>query len=91
MLSKETQRFMYAGMSWWMRDAAHLSHMGKASESEHCSDYDSRTIKQSIVHTRQDLVLMVSLLDSVNKQLRWTRWLLGTVVALLAWKILFAA
>lgn len=85
MISKETQRFIYAGMSWWMRDAAYLSDVGKRTEAEHITEFDQDFVNQSIVYTRQDLVLVVSLLDSLNKQLRWARWTLLGILAALVW------
>lgn len=85
MPSKELERIIYDGLSWWMRDAARLSDMGKVTEADHGVEYDKETVNRSVVYTRQDVVLMVSLLDSVNKQLRWVRWILIAILVGTTW------
>ena len=51
-------------------------------------DYDSPAVRQAIVHTRQNAVLLVSHLSLLNRQLAtnrrlvWVGFLLGAVAAL---------
>ena len=47
------------------------------------ADYDSVQVRQAIVHTRQDLVLVVSHLSSLNKQIAVIRNLLWLIAFLL--------
>ncbi len=48
------------------------------------AEYDGDEVRQAIVHARQDMVLLVSLLVDVNKQLRTVVWLMIAILALLA-------
>lgn len=56
-------------MAWWDDDARKLS---DKVWSEHVKDvgdpFDEHGVKVSIAHTRQDVVLIFSLLSSLNKQ-----------------------
>ena len=46
--------------------------------------YDDNTVRQATVHARLDLVLVISHLSSINKQLAIVRGLLWLIVVLLA-------
>ncbi len=88
MSSKEVDKLIYSRLDWWMRDAARLSDMGRASEAEHVVSYDKSTVNRSIVYLREYVVMIVSLLDSMNKQLRWIRYILITILAFTTLKII---
>ena len=61
-------------MGWWDERAARLQDMTRASEGDGSKpDYDEETVRRSIIHTREDLILAVSLLSSANAQLRVIR------------------
>jgi hypothetical protein len=66
-------------------EAEELQQSVRNTESEKDVEYDDSQIRQAIVHMREDVVLLVSYLSSLNRQLMWLRRLLWTVVALLAW------
>lgn len=67
-------------MSWWMRQAGELQISGQISEGNKTDEYSEEEVNRAIVYTRQDIILVVSLLSSVNKQLAGTNtrlsWLL---------------
>lgn len=49
------------------------------------SDYDDGQIRQAIVHSRQDIVILVSYLSSANYKLKVIAGLLFVAVGLLAY------
>jgi hypothetical protein len=74
-------------LPWWDQQAQFL-HNGACWDTQQHSDSDFFTgaqVRQAVVHTRQDLVLCVSYLSSVNKQLHSTNRLLTSV-----WFVLIA-
>ena len=70
-------------MNWWVRNAGNLQNAGRVSEDIKDDRYTTNTVKRSIVYSREDLVMAVSLLDSVNKQLRSIRILLSIIAGIL--------
>lgn len=74
-------------MSWWGEKAARLQRGVRADEAKLAdfSRYDSDEVRRSIVHTREDVVLLIGHLDAVNMQLRMIKWLLAGIAALLAY------
>ena len=63
--------------------AVHLQQMTRASESQSDTEYDDTTVGRAAMHTREDIVLLVSYLSSVNEQLVWVRCALFVIAALL--------
>ena len=56
---------------WWNEKAAELQYRVRVDEEEGIKvDYDEEQVKRAIVHTRQDVVMLVSHLGSISKQLR---------------------
>lgn len=66
-------------MSSFDRRAGELQREVKYDEAEHLDDslddYSDAQVRQATVHTRQDTVLLVSLLSSLNIQVRRLVWL----------------
>jgi len=57
--------------NWWNEKAAELQYRVKVDEEEGIKiDYSEEEVRQAIVHTRQDVVMLVSHLGSISKQLR---------------------
>jgi hypothetical protein len=54
-------------------------------------EYDEARVRQAVVHTRQDTVLLVSLLSSLNGQVATVRRLLWLIGACGIWLILSGA
>ncbi len=73
-----------------MREAGDLQRGVKHDEKAlpGINDYTDDDVRQAVVHTRQDVVLLVSLLDSLNSQVRWVKWL-PVVIAIAAIYIAF--
>lgn len=74
------KRYAKTETPWWMHEASLLQKMGTESEgTKDWDNYDSATVRRSIIYTRQDLILVVSLLNSANVQLdtatRHLRWI----------------
>jgi len=72
-------------MSWWSKRASNLQLAVRESEAaySHVNIYEEDEIRRAIVHTRQDIILLASYLDSLNSQMRSVRWLLTGVLACL--------
>ena len=64
-------------MAWWWNKAGKVSQDVKNQENEYPSFYEDETVNQAIVHTRQDTVVVASLLDSLNGQVRTIKWFVG--------------
>lgn len=62
--------------SFYNRKAADLQSRVKYAESQQEEGYDQYDVSRATVYTRQDLILVVSHLESLNLQLRWVRILL---------------
>jgi hypothetical protein len=58
---------------WWSDQASDLQYRVKVDEQELTIAYSEEEIQQAIVNTRQDVVLLYSVLCSANKQLRTIR------------------
>jgi hypothetical protein len=71
-------------LSKYDKEAGSLQSKVRASEVESEVYYDENRVKKAIVHGREDIVLMVSYLSSVNEQLGEIRKLLWGLAALLA-------
>jgi len=57
-------------------------------EQEHT--YELAQVERAIVHSREDITLIVSLLDSVNLQLNWiTRLIVINVIVIIIVAVLF--
>ena len=56
---------------WWDTEAYNLSERSKRNDDgEMHLSYPSNKVRQSIVRTRENLILLLSQLSSANKQLR---------------------
>lgn len=66
-------------MGWWTRRAAALQQSVSGDESK-VHDYTDDESRQATIHTRQDITMVGSLLDSANVQLSVIRWSLGLLV-----------
>lgn len=69
--------------------AAHLQAVTRESESVKEEDFTEEQIRRAIVYSREDLILLVSYVSSVNQQLTYIRWLLTVLIGLLALVIIF--
>ncbi len=71
-------------MSWWSEKAARLQSGVRADEAEYGRDYPPEEVRRSVVHSREDIVLLIGHLDAVNIQLRTIKWLLVAIAISLA-------
>jgi hypothetical protein len=67
-------------MNWWMKRAGALQQSVRRGEIDKVQEYTADETRQASVHTREDITLIVSLLDSVNNQLSAIRWSLTLLV-----------
>lgn len=74
-------------MSWWDDKAARLQASVRSAERDmpEIDMYEDQEIKRAVLHTREDIVMVLSLLSSLNGQIRTVQWLLAVIVALLAY------
>jgi hypothetical protein len=56
--------------NWWDKCAADLQQRVKMDSFESAIDYSEEEVRIATVHARQDMVLLVSHLSSISKQLR---------------------
>lgn len=74
------------GVPWWDRKALDLGHSVRADErKQEDATYSSREVRMAVVHTREDVILLASLLSSVNRQLSWIVALLAIILATLGY------
>lgn len=66
------------------RDVMH-DEMGRTDINQ----YDSDEVNAAIVHTRQDIVLLVAILQRTNILLRWIRFLFICLIILLLYQFNF--
>ena len=52
------------------------------------SQYGDDEVRRSIVHSREDIVLLIGHLDVVNSQLRTIKWLLAAIALFVAYWVL---
>ncbi len=64
----------------YIKKAGSLQAEVKSSEYDHIQHYEDEEVRMAIVHARQDIVLLVSHLCSLNGQLRIMTWLLGAIL-----------
>lgn len=72
-------------MVWWADKAEALQDRVRNREAERGIDYADEDVRRATVHTREDIVLVVSLLSSVNRQLSTIKLLLVFLLAGVAW------
>lgn len=68
---------------YYSEKAAQLQSSIRESERNDVLEYDEAQVRQAIVHSRQDIVLIVSYIASLNEQMIGVRRLLLIVVILL--------
>ncbi len=71
------------GRSKYDEEAAAVARAVSVGEDEAGADYEEPKVRRAIVHTRQDVVIVVSYLSSLNKQVRIVKWLIILVVLML--------
>jgi len=79
-------------MSEYDDDAERLQSMTRNDEINHPQEYHPIQVRQAVVHGREDIVLLVSYLQSANKQLTSIRRLLFILILLissLVWHFLY--
>jgi hypothetical protein len=69
-------------MDWWTKKAGELQQSVRQDEITKVDEYTDDQVRQANVHAREDLVMLVSLLNSVNTQLSAIRWSLGLIILL---------
>lgn len=56
-------------IGWWDKRAGILQAMVRESEASKGDEYTDDELRQSVVHAREDIVMITSLLSSINRQL----------------------
>jgi hypothetical protein len=75
-------------MSWWREQAYNLQNSIRETESRSDPGYSDEDARSATVHARQDIVLLYSLLDSANRQLRTIKLLLAGIAFLVLYACL---
>jgi hypothetical protein len=63
-------------MNGFDRRASGLADRSMRTEAAEGAQYDDDTVRRSIVHAREDIILLVSHLSSLNSQIQQLRWAL---------------
>jgi hypothetical protein len=74
------------GWSWYDRKAARLQSSVR-SDPPPMANYTDEQTRQAVVHTREDVVLLVSYLSSLNVQMQRLVLLGCAVLGVLVWKL----
>jgi hypothetical protein len=74
-------------MSWWDEEASRLLRSVRASELDKEIDYGEEEVLRSVVHTRDDIVLLFSQVSSLNRQIWQTKLLLLVIIGLMAFSV----
>jgi hypothetical protein len=74
-------------MSEWWREASQLQSSVSESEKTDDTEFSEQRALNSTVYARLDIVLMVSLLNSLNKQIYWIKVCLFVIAGLLFWRM----
>ncbi len=74
-------------MAWWERRASALQQAVRVSEDEISEPHSEDDAHRAAVHARQDLVLVVSHLSSLNRQIATIKLLLAALTAIAAYSI----
>jgi hypothetical protein len=75
-------------MSKYDKKASRLKNSTVADEEDIGGVYDDEQVKRSVVHTRQDVILIVSYLSSLNIQLQAIKWLLLGLLIILFFNLI---
>jgi len=67
-------------MNSWTKQAGDLQQSVRQSETNKIDSYTDEEVRQATVHAREDITMLVSLLESANSQLNAIRWSLGLLV-----------
>jgi hypothetical protein len=67
-------------MNSWIARAYQTQGRVRADEAGKVQEYGDEEARQATVHSREDIVLLVSLLDTANSQLNAIRWRLELLV-----------
>ncbi len=68
-----------------IKESTWLQRGVRKEENESIFTYSEEEVSRSIVHTREDLVLLYAQLNRTNIILRWIRWLL-VILILTLWE-----
>lgn len=71
-------------VGWWDEIAGHLQQAGRSSEATKGDSYSEEEARRAAVYTREDLILVVSHLSSLNRQIASIKNLLILLVFLVA-------
>ena len=87
-LFREERTKTAAAREFGMTESHHLQRdvMKDEMSRNDINQYDPDEINAAIVHTRQDMVLLVAILQRTNILLRWIRLLLVCLLVLLLYK-----
>jgi hypothetical protein len=81
--SSDAKLFGYSE-SHWLQEKVRSSEI----ENQYKATYDEEQVNTAIVHTRQDIVLLTSMLNRTNILLRWIRFILFLLLFVVAYRFL---
>lgn len=71
-------------MTWWMEQAARLQAAGRESEAgKKWDEYEESDVQRAIIYTREDITMVVALLNAANHQMNNGNRLLVAITNLL--------
>jgi hypothetical protein len=71
-------------MNWWDEKAGNLQASVRDAERNMYGKnmYDDEQVRAAVMHAREDVVMIVSHLSSLNRQVRTVKWLLAVIAVL---------
>ena len=67
-------------MSWWDEKAVRWQELNRFGEAEREIEFSETTVRRSIVHTREDITMVVAYLSALNRQTATIKWLLVAIL-----------
>jgi hypothetical protein len=68
-------------MKWWDMEAGRLQQAGRLTEGEKDELYSDEEVNRAVVYTREDLIMVVSYLSSLNRQIATIKVILAALLA----------
>ena len=78
-------------MKWFQARAANLQLTVREADKGNDNHYSEDEIRKAIIHTREDVVVLASYLNSLNEQVEMIKFMIGLFLILAIGGTLYAA
>jgi hypothetical protein len=70
-------------MGWWYDKAARIQQRVRSDEIDSDQDHGDEEVRRATIHAREDIILIVSHLSALNRQLETIKIIFWLILALL--------